>query len=99
RVDEHVLAHGELVVERVRLRHDAEPTADLRAVSNRVEVEDAQGAAARRRDAADHAHRRALAGAVRAEEPERLAGLHVEVDPVDGDEVAELLTQSARMNE
>ena len=40
-----------------------------------------------RRDAADHPHRRALAGAVRAEEAERLAPLDVEVDPVDGGEV------------
>ena len=34
-----------------------------------------------------------LARAVRAEEAERLAALDVEVDPVDGDEVAEALDE------
>src|SRR5439155_4615369 len=98
-VDHEVLAHRELVVERVRLRHDAEPSADLRTVAYRVEVEDAKRARGRRRYAADHAHRRALAGAVRAEEAERLAALHVEVDAVDRGETAELLDEPAGMNQ
>ena len=51
-----------------------------------------------RRDAADHPHRRALAGAVRAEEAEGLARLDVEVDPVDRDEVAEALDEAARVD-
>ena len=38
------------------------------------------------RHAADHAHRRGLAGAVRAEEAERLAAAQLEVDAVDGGE-------------
>ena len=41
------------------------------------------------RDARDHAHRAALAGAVGAEEAEHLAGLHLHVDAVDGGELAE----------
>ena len=60
-----------------------------------IEIEDPQFAGGDRRDTADHAHRRGLAGAVRAEEPERLALLDVEVDAVDRDEVAELLAQIA----
>ena len=48
-----------------------------------------------RRDAADHPHRRALPRPVRAEEAERLARSHVEVDAVDGDEVAETLHEAA----
>ena len=52
-----------------------------------------------RRDAADHPHRRGLAGAVRAEEAERLAGRDVEVDGVDRGELAEPLRQAAGMDE
>ena len=52
-----------------------------------------------RRDAADHAHRRRLARAVWSEEAEGLSPLHVEVDPVDGDEGPEVFDQSPRMNE
>ena len=52
-----------------------------------------------RRDAADHPHRRGLAGAVRAEEAERFARRDVEVDGVDGGEVAEPLGQAAGMDE
>ena len=52
-----------------------------------------------RRDAADHPHRRGLAGAVRAEEAERFAGRDVEVDGVDRGEVAEALGQAAGMDE
>ena len=46
-----------------------------------------------RRDAADHPHRRGLAGAVGPEEAERFAGRDVEVDGVDRGELAELLVR------
>ena len=59
----------------------------------------AQRAAGQRRDAADHPHRRGLAGAVGAEEAERFAGRDVEVDGVDGGELAEPLRQPAGMDE
>ena len=49
-----------------------------------------------RRDRGDHPHRRGLAGAVRAEEPERLAAAYGHVDPAHGLEVAEGLPQPAR---
>ena len=97
-VDEHVLAHRQLRVERVVLRNDAEPGSDAGAVRVWVETEDAQRPAADRRDAADHPHRRALAGAVRPEEAERLAAPDVEVDSVDRDEVAEPLHEAASVD-
>ena len=49
-----------------------------------------------RRDAADHPHRRGLAGAVGTEEAERLTPAHLDVDAVDGGEVAEALGQPPR---
>ena len=52
-----------------------------------------QVAARARRHRADHAHRGGLAGAVRAEQPERLARRDLERDAVDGGEVAVLLDE------
>ena len=63
-----------------------------------IETEDPERPRRDRRDAADHPHRRALAGAVRPEEAERLAALDVEVDAVDGDELAEALDEAARVD-
>ena len=94
-VDDEVLEHRQLEVEVVLLRHDAEALADLRAVVRRIEVEDRELTPAARRDGADHAHGRRLAGAVRPEEAERLAARHLEVDSVDGDELAEALLEVA----
>src|SRR5690606_3139126 len=98
-VDEHVVLDAELLVELVLLRHDTDPGADLLAVARRVEPEDPQLALAHRRHATDHAHRRRLAGTVRAEKPERLAAPHVDVDAVDGDEVTEALHELARRDQ
>ncbi len=61
--------------------------------------EDAQRSVGDGRDAADHAHRRRLPRAVRAEEAERLAALEVEVDAVHGDEVAEALDEIACLDQ
>src|SRR5436190_266423 len=98
-VDDQVLAHGQLEVERVELRHDAEPAADRRPVTERVEAEHAQRAARDRRDTADHPHGRALAGAVRAEEAEGLPPGDVEVDPVDGGQLVEPLHEAAGVDQ
>ena len=97
-VDDQVLAHRQLVVERVLLWNDAQAAANLRAVGDGVQVENAERPRGRRRDAADHAHGRALPRSVRAEKAERFAALHVEVDPVDRDEIAELLQEPAGMD-
>src|SRR5581483_3894781 len=64
-----------------------------------IETEHTQRPVRHRRDAADHAHRRALACTVRAEEAERLALADVEVDRVDGAQRAEALRQTACMDE
>ena len=95
-----VLADGQLGVERVLLGHDAESGADPRPVGDRVEARGpCSVAVGHRRDAADHPHRRGLAGAVRAEEAERLARRDVEVDGVDRGELAEPLRQAAGVDE
>ena len=66
-----------------------------RPCGRRVEAEDPQLAGGGRRGAADHPHRRRLAGAVGSEEAERLAAVDLDVDAVDGGEVAEALDQAA----
>jgi hypothetical protein len=99
RVHEEVLARCQLHVERVRLRYDTQARANRGTVAHRILVEDTQRPPARRRHAADHPHRGALAGAVRSEESECLTAVHVEVDAVDGVDVAELLAQSAGMDQ
>ena len=98
-VQHEVLLDGELAVELVALGHDADPGPDPPAVDGRVETEDPQLAVGDRRDAADHAHRRRLAGAVRTEEPERLARCHLDVDAVDRGEVSEALDDLACRDE
>jgi hypothetical protein len=47
-------------------------------------------------EAGDHAQRRRLAAAGRAEQRQELAGLHLEVDGVDSDEIAEPLRDTAQ---
>ena len=88
-VDEQVLADRELDVEGVLLRHDPQPTPDPRPVGDRVHPEDPQRSVADGRHAPDHAHGRALAGPVRAEEAEDLTLAHVEVHAVDRRERSE----------
>ena len=87
------------MVERVVLGHDTEAGPDLGAVVTRVQAKDAELAVADRRGAADHPHRRGLAGAVGTKEPERLAPGDVEVDSIDRRERAEPLREPTRMNE
>ena len=97
-VGEQVFVDPEFHVERVGLGHHPQPRSDSRAVDHRIEAEHAKLATGRRRDAADHAHRRRLAGAVRSEEAERLAPLDVEVDRVDRDQFVEALGQATGMD-
>ena len=98
-VDVEILTHGHLEVERVQLRDDAQPGADLRALCRRIHAQDAQAAGGDGRDAPDHAHRRGLAGAVRPEESERLARLDLDVDGVHRDEVLEAFREPASDDE
>ena len=99
-VDDEVLEDRQLHVERVLLGYDAEACADRASRAWRGPCPSTRERAVRdRRDAADHPHRARLAGAVGAQEAERLAPRDVEVDPVDGREVAEALRQAAGMDD
>src|SRR5690606_876947 len=90
---DQVFAYRQILVEGVELRAHPEPGPDLRALPYRVHAQDAQHPARGARHAPDHPHRRGFAGAVRAEEAERLTGPHLEVDAVDRDEVPEPFDQ------
>ena len=70
-----------------------------RPVGGRVHAQHPELAAGDRGDAGDHAHRRGLARAVRAEEAERLARLDPQVDPGDRHEVAEPLREPAPLDQ
>ena len=98
-VDEQVLEHRQLCVERVRLGHHAQAAADARPMVVRVGAKHGQLTARARRHGADHAHGRGLAGAVGTQKTERLTRRDVEVDRVYGCERPEALGQAAGMDE
>src|SRR5690606_20504429 len=75
---------GQVAVERGVLEDEADVPAHLVAFPDHVVTGDERAAAGRVRERAEHADRGGLAGAVRAEEPEHLAGRHLEVDALDG---------------
>ena len=99
RIHQQVLANRNFHIEVVLLRDDAEPRLDATGIGARIHVEHTQLAVARRRRACDHPHRRGLPCPVRAEKSERLAGMHVEVDAIDGGECTKALGQSTRMDQ
>src|SRR5690606_27162508 len=80
RIGGEVLPSGQFEVEVVLLGAHAEAGADGGAVPARVHAQDGQFAVAGRGDAPDHAHGGTLAGAVGAEEPERLPAMDVHID-------------------
>ena len=77
------LAAGQLVVERELARQVAEPPVDRDGIDGRVDAEDARSAGRRPDVVEQRPDRRRLAGAVGAEEAERLALLDDEVDVDD----------------
>ena len=79
----HVLASGEERVERGLLERDADRVADVGALADHVVARDPGGARGGGQERRQHVDRRRLACAVRAEKAVDLAGLHLEVDPVD----------------
>ena len=83
-----VLPDGERAVERVRLRDDADLALDGGRVAPDVEAGDERPALRRDDRRRQHPDRRRLAGPVRAEQAEELAAADLEVEPVDGNEVA-----------
>ena len=78
------LARGQQVQAPGRLQHDADPVAPLEAGPLRVGAEDAHVAGVARPEPLGDLDGGRLAGAVRAEQREALAGADVEVEPVDG---------------
>jgi hypothetical protein len=77
-----ILLRGQLEVERDGLRRNADPAPDVRASRVR-RTRDGNGAFVRTEHAANEMHERALAGAIRTEETERLTLANIEVDAVD----------------
>ena len=81
------LEDGELLGELRLLQLDAEPLAQLGRVGLPPQPEHLDDAGVGRRQALADLDRRGLAGAVRSEQAETLAGVDLEVDAVDGDDV------------
>src|SRR5579883_630635 len=90
-----VLARGEVVVEADRIRQVADPPLDLQRIAHRIEAVHANLAAAHVREAQEHQDRGGLAGAVRPQQAEDLAGTDVEIDAVDGEGTAVPLLETA----
>ena len=82
RLDDRQLV-GELGV----LQLDAEPLAQLLGIRGPAQAEDLDVASVRHGEPLADLDRRRLAGAVRAQQPEALAGGDVEVDAVDGNDL------------
>ncbi len=79
--------HGQLVGELGLLQLDPEPLPQSRSVRSPPESEHLDIAGVRGRQPLADLNRRRLTGAVRAEQAEALAGLDLERDTVDGNDV------------
>ena len=90
-----VLGRREVLVDRRVLAGDADQLADAVRLAGHVDAEDLRVARVDRQQRREHPQHRRLAGAVRAEDAEDLALAHLEVDAVDGAQVAEGLHQAA----
>ena len=93
-----VLAHREVVVEAEALAHVADLPLHALGVPRDVGAEHEARARGGGEQAAQHADRGGLAGAVRAEEAEDLAFVHAERDPVHGLEGPEVLAELADLH-
>ena len=93
-----VLADRQVLPEREALRHVADVALDLVALAQDVVAEAGAGAGVRREQAAHHADRGGLAAAVRAEEAEDLAALHLQRQVLDDVLVAEVLVQPVHVD-
>ena len=96
REDEQVLLDGERRVEVVGLRRDAHLGARLLGVAGQRVAEHLELAGVGDRLRGQHLHRRRLAGAVGAEQADARALGHVEVEAVDGEDVAVVLDDLAQ---
>ncbi len=86
-------------IERGRLEADADPRLERRGVLADIDAEHGGRPAVRDAQALEDLDRRRLAGAVRPEQAEHLAGGDVEVDPVDGEDLAVALDQAANVDD
>ena len=96
-VDVDVLPSGEVEVGGQRLRNHADRFAHAHRVARDVEAGDETLARGRHDQRRQHPAERGLARAVGSEQAEQFAAPHLEVDVVDGGEVAEALSEFARL--
>src|SRR5439155_313815 len=90
----HEVVPGRLtLVEAGLLGEDPDGGADLRVIAAQLESRDLRGARSWRDERAEEPQGRRLAGAVRSQEAEDLAFMHLEINAVDGGEGAEPLGQ------
>ena len=94
-----VLADRQVFPERKTLRHVADVALDLPGLAPDVVAEAGAFAAVGRQQAAQHADRRRLAAAVRAEEAEDLAAPHRQGQILDRVIVTEMLVQAAHVDD
>ena len=93
-VEAHVLVGGEAVVEGRVLEDEADGLADGVPLGGDVVAGDSGAAGGRAHEGAEDVDGGGLAGAVRAEEAEYLALLHLEADVVDGGKGAEAFAEA-----
>ena len=91
-----VLPRGQVGCHGGLLGRDADHLLDGERVGGDVVTHDRSRPTGRSQEAAEHLDRRGLAGTVRPEQREQLAGAHREVESGDGDVVAEPLRQAGR---
>jgi len=82
-VEAHILLAGQVPIEAGALEDDPDPLPDRTGLGDHVESVDQGAAIGRRERRREDRQRRRLAGAVRAEQREELAGADVEGDAVD----------------
>src|SRR5690606_16963205 len=97
-VEGEVLLDAEIFVEAEALGHVADTLFDALRLARDVVADDGSAPARRLEDAAQHADRRRLAGAVRAEDAEDLSLGHAQRDVAHGHEVAEAPTEVLRLD-
>ena len=93
-----VLAGGEVLVDRGVLPGHADQLAHHVRVLLHVDAEDLRAAAVHGQQGREHLEHRGLAGAVGSEDAEDLAAAYLQVDPVDGPQVAEGLHEAVGRN-
>src|SRR5699024_5422383 len=90
-----VLTTGELLIDRGVLSGDSDELPDPMRVASDVHAEDLRLSPADRQQGREHVDRRRLPRAVRSQESDDLPGADVEIDAVNGGEVAEGLHESS----